>query len=531
MGAEPIAVRAPGTVAPAAHGAPAARNLTRRASLNAVASLLDYFTKAGVSLVVTPLLVSGLGRSLFGIWEMLSQLTNYLSPADARPSEALRLIIAQRQTDAHHAANRRSVGAALAVWLLMLPLIATLGAVIAIFVAPALTHAGPGVRGAVQLTTGLLALTFILAALQDVPESALSGMNLGYKRMGLQASINILHGALAVAAVWLGLGVAGLGMASVIRIVVTGIFFWLVARRFVHWLGVDRPTWAEVKSLFGMSAWISLGEVTGKVLLASDLLVLGAVVSPAVVTTYVLTGYTTRLASGIHTFATGAAMPGIGGLLGAGRVERAAQARRELHLLTWLFITVGGGTLLLWNHAFLARWVGAADFAGPWVNLLLVLSAAQAAFIRNDSNVIDAALRPRQRVMVAAAATVLTLGAMIVLTRLFGMIGLCAGLLAGRAVQSVAYPVLVRRALGRTGREPGTLLLVLRLGAVTAGVLAGGTALGARLTAPSWPALLLGILATVPLLAGLALYAGAPGEVRRQLQRRIRALIPVGSVR
>ena len=529
MGAEPLAVTAASPVAPVAHEG--ARNLTRRASLNAVASLLDYFTKAGVSLVITPLLVSGLGRTLFGVWEMLSQLTNYLSPADARPSEALRLIIAQRQTSADYAANRRSVGAALVVWGLMLPLIATLGAVISIWIAPALTHAAPEVRGAVRLTTALLALTFILAALQDVPESALSGMNLGYKRMGLQASINILHGALAVSAVWLGLGLAGLGGASVIRIVVTGLFFWVVARRFVHWLGVERPSWAEVKALFGMSIWISVGEVTGKVLLASDLLVLGAVVSPAVVTTYVLTGYTTRLASGIHTFATGAAMPGIGGLLGAGQVERAAQARRELHLLTWLFITVGGGTLLLWNHAFLARWVGAADYAGPWVNLLLVLSSAQAAFIRNDSNVIDAALRPKQRVQVAAAATVLTLGATIALTRLYGMVGLCSGLIAGRAVQSVAYPLLVRRALGRTGRTPGAALLVCRLGLVSAVVLAGAAAVGARLVAPHWPAFFLGLVTTVPVLAAFALYAGTPGEVRGRLLRRIRALLPVGSSR
>ena len=113
---------------PARAGAPApARGtgaLTRRASLNAAASLLDYFAKAGVGLVVTPILVRGLGRSLFGVWEMLSQLTGYMSPADGRANEALRLIIAQRQASPDDAAKRRSVGAALAVWAIMLPLIA-----------------------------------------------------------------------------------------------------------------------------------------------------------------------------------------------------------------------------------------------------------------------------------------------------------------------------------------------------------------------------------------------------------------------
>ena len=44
-----------------------APSLTGRASLNAVQSLLDYGAKLGVGLVVTPIVVAGLGRSLFGV--------------------------------------------------------------------------------------------------------------------------------------------------------------------------------------------------------------------------------------------------------------------------------------------------------------------------------------------------------------------------------------------------------------------------------------------------------------------------------
>src|SRR5438309_5501147 len=40
--------------------------LTQRASLNAIASLLDYAAKLVVGFVVTPIVVAGLGRSLFG---------------------------------------------------------------------------------------------------------------------------------------------------------------------------------------------------------------------------------------------------------------------------------------------------------------------------------------------------------------------------------------------------------------------------------------------------------------------------------
>src|SRR4051812_28278225 len=97
--------------------------LTRRASLTAVPSLLDYSVKALVSLAITPILVSTLGRSLFGIWEMLGRMIGYMAATDGRPSDALRLVISRNQT-ANVTENQRSIGAALTVWVLMLPLVA-----------------------------------------------------------------------------------------------------------------------------------------------------------------------------------------------------------------------------------------------------------------------------------------------------------------------------------------------------------------------------------------------------------------------
>src|ERR671918_76236 len=72
---------------------------TQRASLTAVASLLDYGAKVVVGLVVVPILVSGLGRSLYGVWEMLNRLVGYMTGADGRPTEALRLVVASHQGD------------------------------------------------------------------------------------------------------------------------------------------------------------------------------------------------------------------------------------------------------------------------------------------------------------------------------------------------------------------------------------------------------------------------------------------------
>src|SRR2546426_686897 len=81
--------------------------LTRRASLNVAAFGLDFGVKTAVGLVITPLLVGRLGTTLFGAWEMLDRLAGYVATVGGRPSEALRLLVANRQTIADPAAQRR----------------------------------------------------------------------------------------------------------------------------------------------------------------------------------------------------------------------------------------------------------------------------------------------------------------------------------------------------------------------------------------------------------------------------------------
>src|SRR3954470_21073890 len=215
----PLTAAAP--EAPLAPTVPAARvkeqgpALTRRASLTAVASLLDYTVKAGVSLVITPILVGTLGRSLYGIWEMLGRLIGYMAATDGRPTEALRLVISQNQAgDVQE--KRRAIGAALIVWVLMLPVVALVGGSLA-WLAPTLTHAPEAQRSAVRLTCALLVVAFIFAGLAAVPESVLRGMSLGYKRMGLQSATSIVVGALAVGAVKADLGLPGLGGSWIAR--------------------------------------------------------------------------------------------------------------------------------------------------------------------------------------------------------------------------------------------------------------------------------------------------------------------------
>src|SRR5207244_9030087 len=105
-----------------------------------------------------------------------------------------------------------------------------------------------------------------------------------------------------------------------------------------------------------------VGEALPRLLLASDAIILGILVSPAAVASYVLTGYAARLAVNVHVLAAGGAIPGFGGVIGRRQYDKAAGLRYELLAVTWLFATAVGGTILLWNRSCLGLCVGSARY-------------------------------------------------------------------------------------------------------------------------------------------------------------------------
>jgi O-antigen/teichoic acid export membrane protein len=502
-------------------GASGESSLTWRASLNLVQSVLDYSAKLAVGLIVIPILVSGLGRTLFGVWEMLGRLVGYVESADGRPTQALRLVISSLQSQSDAAAKRRWVGSALMVWLCFLPLWGVTGALL-VWLAPAITKVPPELHTTVRAVCAVMMGGVLLAGLASLPESVLRGMNLGYKRMGLQAGLSIVGGVLVVGAVSSGMGLMGVAIAGGMLAGLTGLCFLTLARHQVPWFGIERPRRAETRSLLEMSLWIAAGDVVAKLLLASDAIIVGIVLSPAAVATYVLTGYAALLAVNLHSLAADSAIPGLAGIIGEKSYARATVLRRELLAVTGLFVTAVGSTILLWNRSFVHLWVGSENYAGVWTNLLLVLIAVQTAFIRCDAYIIDAALQPARRVRVSAVAAVIAIALSFALTWYAGMTGLCLGILAGRATQTMWYPILVRESLGEGAKAPwGSRLRPL----LVMSVLFGGSAyLGQHILLRHWASWAVAVLLTLALACVIALEAGLPADLRAAVRGRVSEL-------
>jgi O-antigen/teichoic acid export membrane protein len=206
-----------------------------------------------------------------------------------------------------------------------------------------------------------------------------------------------------------------------------------------------------VRAFVGLSWWFLLWNLVMQLVKGSDVIVLSAIAGASLVTVYTLTSFVPQSVTDLVFMVISATMPGLGGLVGAGELDRAARVRNETMVVSWLVSVGAGATIIVWQPAFLAIWVGEKYDAGTLATVLICVMVTQLALIRVDSNVIDLTLRVRAKVLLGLFSALLGAGLGMLLAGPFdlGISGLVTGLLLGRLPLTVAYPVLVGRLLKR----------------------------------------------------------------------------------
>ena len=498
--------------------------LSQKATLNMVASILDYGARVVVGLILNPILVSRLGDLVFGVYQVLGRFIGYATPAGGRPSQALKWTIARHQYSTAYDEKRLQVGSALAVWLLFLPVLVVAGGVLAWF-APVILSVPDNLVLTVRVAAALLVLDLVLVNLLTIPQSVVQGENLGYKRMGLSMLVVFLGGALAAAAAITGAGLVGVVGSVVATTTLTGLLFLWVARRHVRWFGATRPSFRLVASFVRLSAWFLLWNFVMQLMRGSDVVVLGIADSAESVTTYALSRYVPEALFGAVAIVVSAVMPVLGGLLGARDHARAVTVRSESMTATWLLTTAAGATFVLWQESFLTLWVGREYYPGPTATLLIILMTIQFAFIRNDASIIDLTLELRGKVLLGllSAGLAIALGFLFVGRLDLGISGVAAAFIAGWSILSVAYPWFVLRTL----EVPllGQVRGAIRPLAFSVLVFAGAVALAPRLEAGSWLTLVLLIAVSFGLLALASFVLGLTRRQRERVSRRVRQVV------
>jgi O-antigen/teichoic acid export membrane protein len=380
----------------------------------------------------------------------------------------------------------------------------------------------------VRVAAALLTADAIALTLLSVPRSVLQGENLGYKRMGLSAALILLSGGFFLLAMRWDTGIVGVATANVAGTTVTGLLFWQVTRSNVGWFGVSRPTRKDIRWFLGLSAWFSGWKFVYELLTAGDVIVLGVFGSVELVTVYTLTKFVTQALVPLIAVLFEGSSPGLGAIIGSGNHQRSIRLRDELMAFSWIICTALGVSLLVWNRSFVDLWVGGQFYAGPVVMLLIVAMVTQFVFVGNDARIIDLTLQMREKVVIGAVSAVLSvvLAAVAMSFASNDIAAMCVGIIAGRLVLTVAYPLIVGRLLGD---PPWRQLRGIPRPAITTVVLfAGATWLGERLTANNWVELIVWGGATALAVSLGAAFLGMTAHQRTALIARFKKILGGG---
>ncbi len=406
-------------------------SLTHRAKLTFISKCLSQGASLVVGFIVTPIVIHGLGKELYGAWLMILQTVGYLAIGDMRPMGTLRYTLGVTQHIDDVAQKRRQIGAALLMWLLFCPFLLILGTA-AVCAAPWYIHTDPSHVWMVRLAMSFTVVAVVLNRLIVLPASVLQGMNLEYKRMGLNAASTLLTGFCVVPAIWAGWSLPGLAGATLVGIVFVGIVQYWIAKKAIAWFGVNWPSRSEFRKFFSVSVWLFLSSLSFILLNATDIFVVGYVVSPSAAAVYGTTGRVLSFSIGPLINLLGSGMPGIVGLCGSQQWQRVNKLRGEMYVVSMGALTVIGCGILALNSAFLNLWVGPTFYGGNALNAALVLAAVAFIMIRVDSAILDGIMEFRRRALATLIAGLVATAGGVWLTMRLGPVGMAFAIIVGR---------------------------------------------------------------------------------------------------
>jgi len=253
-------------------------SLPRRFKRNATAGYLYAFSSLALGVLVTPIVVRGLGKDAYGVWVLVSSSAVYFSLLKFGLGRATVKYVAEARARQDNDLVRRTVSTAFIV--LSIPGLALLAASPGLaLLFPKIFHVPPGLRQGAMVLVVLSSLDLGVAIPADTFGSALTG----FQRYDL-LNATLVATACAQAAAWtiilaFGGGLIEIGIATVAFSLTSQVVRYTMVRRLtggpvLTWRFFDRSL---VKPLLTVSGWIAGTDVGGVIIYRIDPIVVSLV--------------------------------------------------------------------------------------------------------------------------------------------------------------------------------------------------------------------------------------------------------------
>lgn len=486
----------------------------------------SYVLSAAVGLaavVMTPVLVRGLGKEAYGVWALAAALALYFKLLEFGVGKAIPSHVAEHAVDGDDRTLSRVLSTALGL-LCGLAALAAVGSAVLVVAFPHLFSVPADLRTAAQIAVAIVLLDLCVSMAADAFGWTLIGLQ-RFDLINLTLTVVVVTQAIA----WGIVIVAGGGLVALaivtVAISLAGQFVrYRLARRLLPGIVVaprrcfDR---AFVKPFLRRSSWIGVTDVATIVAFRLDVVVVGLVLGVPAAAVYAVGQKLTFALEQLTQPTTKAFFPHASDLAARRDV---AGLQRSLILGTRTSLLVAAPLALVLSvlaEPIVGVWVGAGfDEAGP-VIVFLACAAVIVTATRTGLLMLQATTEPRTPALIFGAEALLNVVLSVTLALTIGLEGVALGTLIASALGAIVFVPFLCRSFDLRVRD---FLAPLLRAHVPPAVAAFGVAwLVTRAPLDDLVVVAAAGAAVVGTYLAVFLVTGLDGDERRQIVRAARA--------
>jgi O-antigen/teichoic acid export membrane protein len=294
-------------------------------------------------------------------------------------------------------------------------------------------------------------LAFVLTFPLRVFQAVLQGLQDLEFLAKAQAFVWLLSTALTVALVFAGLGLYALAVGWAAAQVLSIPFMFLrLRRRFPDALPRSLPRLPrdEARRKLFNGFWVSINQIAVVLLAGTDVLIIGKLLGPAAVVPYACTGKLASVLSNQPQMLMQLAIPALSELRAGAEREHLARVCTALSQAMLLLSGAVVCVVLVVNRGFVGWWVGAGQFGGFGLTLLILLVMVLRHWNLTVGIMLFAFGRERRLAVTALFDGMITVCSMVVLTKWFGLAGAMLGSIIGVCAVSLPSNILALASAG-----------------------------------------------------------------------------------
>lgn len=398
--------------------------------IGAILSYVSIIANTLVQLLYTPLLISKLGQSEYGLYSLISSIIGYLTVLDLGFGNAIVVYTAKYRANNQKEEEKKLHGMFRVVFRIIGVVAALIGIILFFNVNNLFgSTMTPDELGKAKIMMLILSFNLFMTFQFNIYSSIINA----YEKFTFQKTMSILNTLLRPILMipLLFLGFKSITMTVVLTIVnlIVLISNYIYCKKKldinIKFQGFDKKLF---KTIFGYSFFIFLGVVVDKVNWSVDQFVLGAISGTTAVSLYSIASHLNTLFINLSTAVSGVMLPKMSKLVAKNASnEQLTKEFIKVGRIQYIIIFLMASGLTLFGKEFIIAWVGEEFKTAYYVALLLILPLCIPLIQNLGLSIMQAKNKYKFRTISMAIMSVFNIILSIFLAKQYGPVGTAIG--------------------------------------------------------------------------------------------------------